>query len=411
VRPYMDARMPHFGDEAVGHLVEAFLAVDANASFAPADSSTAPLSGADAIRAGHRLAGTTGLSCITCHTTAGQPSLGVPGMDLAIMHERLQPDWFRRWMDDPIALRDGTRMPSYFENGRSILGRILDGDATAQIDALWAWMSLGDALPLPEGVVVDRAAYDVVPVEQPAYVGTFMKGLSARVLAVGFPANVHLAYDGQHVRLARVWRGQFFDASGTWRGRAGQLVEPAGDAVQELPPGPSFALTDGYDDKGWMPSDSLTPWPDVGAQEADWRFLGHTRGPDGQPTFRSSWPRRSAEPKILVEETISPGLDEGGGHLVRSFDLQMAVGQRAPALRAAVSSRIEELPSAPDESRFRTAEGLTVLVRSANCRLRAMDTGTELLVVPHVFWPQIDDEPGRYPPRPKRAGFEVVLRW
>jgi hypothetical protein len=96
---------------------------------------------------------------------------------------------------------------------------------------------------------------------------------------------------------------------------------------------------------------------------------------------------------------------------VRSFELQMAVGQRAPALRAAASSLIEELPSAPDENRFRTAEGLTVLVRSAHCRLRAMDTGTELLVVPHVFWPQVDEERGRYPPRPKRAGFEVVLRW
>jgi hypothetical protein len=40
-------------------------------------------------------------------------------------------------------------MPAYFEDGRSPLTELLDGDAEKQIDALWHYLRLGSKIPLP----------------------------------------------------------------------------------------------------------------------------------------------------------------------------------------------------------------------------------------------------------------------
>jgi hypothetical protein len=41
----------------------------------------------------------------------------------------------------------GTRMPTVFPEGRSLLTDVLGGSADAQADALWAYFSLGPKLP------------------------------------------------------------------------------------------------------------------------------------------------------------------------------------------------------------------------------------------------------------------------
>ena len=46
----------------------------------------------------------------------------------------------------------GTKMPTVFPEGRSLLDKVLNGNADAQADAMWAYLSLGPKLPLPPGL-------------------------------------------------------------------------------------------------------------------------------------------------------------------------------------------------------------------------------------------------------------------
>ena len=112
VRPYMKARMPVFGDHAVGGLAADLAAADG----IPRDAVEPPFS-AELAGIGHELVGTDGVSCVQCHTAAGHPALGVPAVDLASMHERLRPGWFRKHLLDPQKTNPGTRMTAFWGNG------------------------------------------------------------------------------------------------------------------------------------------------------------------------------------------------------------------------------------------------------------------------------------------------------
>ncbi len=370
VRPYMHARMPRFGAAAVEHLGDALFAADGGR-----DHIAEPAFDPERIAAGRRLTGSGGgLSCISCHTTAGQDSIGLPGLDLARMHARLQRPWFERWMREPLAMRAGTRMPSFFDEGRSSITKEFDGDAEAQIDAVWAYLALGDAMPLPPGVVIDHAAYEIVAAERPAYVGSFMQGLSARVLSVGFPERLSVAFDQHHVRLARTWTGDFFQAAGTWRGRAGQLETPGGETARDLPDGPAFAVLPAHD----------APWPTEAGKLAGWRLRGHTRDEAGLPTFRYALDGRS----LVVEESPRAELGRDGPYLVRRFVLSLGPGARRPVHRAAVADEITAV-----DGGWETSDGLRISVRNAAGRVRDRRAHRELIVLP------------------RSDAFEIELRW
>lgn len=357
VRPYMLARMPRFGEQAVAALVEALPAADCAAA-APDANETGHVDAAR-IAAGRELLGDAGFRCISCHGVAGHEGVGLPGLDLAFTTQRLTREHFENWMMEPLALRAGTRMPTYFDEGQSTIKTILDGDPAAQIDALWAYMSLGNEMPLPPGLVVDRASYDVLPVDRPRIVAVFMKDLSARVLAVGYPERVGAAFDAANVRLGKVWRGDFFNLEGTWRGRAGQLEVPPGDGVHDLPPGPALARAD------------AAAWPDLDARGSGWRMSGQLRDAAGLPSFRYG------RDGLQVEETFEPIFDPTAGRLVRHMRL---TGPEAEAhvLRAALSSSITEAA----DGVFHCDNGLAIVVHAGEVTLRTGESGTELLVAP-----------------------------
>lgn len=301
VRPYMHTRMPAFGEKAGGFVTEAFLGM------APSEIADLkdPFDRAE-VEMGKELVGIGGFACISCHQLAGHRSVGIQGLDLATVGDRLRRAWFEEWLVDPHSKRSNTRMPVFWdEDGRSAVTKYGDGRAEIQIDALWEYLSLGPNLPLPEGLVSDSDTFNLTPLTEPIYFGTFMEGLSARVLAVGFPERVHLAFDQHHVRLAKVWRGDFINAEGTWNGRAGQLEHPAGVDVRDLPPGPAFALV-GPDDA----------WPTEDPKVMGWRMRGHRRDAKGHPTFRYGFGT------LEVEETLIPELDADGPYLRRILVLQ-----------------------------------------------------------------------------------------
>jgi hypothetical protein len=102
---------------------------------------------------GQKLIGKAGgFSCVSCHAVGSMPALEVfdsEGINLAYSGERLLPSYYRRWMRNPLSIDPQTKMPTYFDEGKSPLTDVLDGDAEKQIDAVWQYLRLGDKMPLP----------------------------------------------------------------------------------------------------------------------------------------------------------------------------------------------------------------------------------------------------------------------
>jgi mono/diheme cytochrome c family protein len=292
VRPYMAARMPQFGAARVGHLPALFEQADE----LPGDRDAAPFS-TEAVAAGQRLAGKGGLSCIQCHNFQGYRGIGVPAVDLATVSERLKPGWFRQLLLDPVSLSMNSRMPEFWSRGTSPVTDLYGGDPGRQIDALWTFLSLGSAAPLPEGLVIPDSEYEIVPTDEPRLVSVFLEGASPRSVLVGFPERIHYAFDVQSSRLALAWRGRFFNARGTWEGRAGKLERPPSDDVLALAAGPCV----------------VAPETDGGPSEP--RALGHGWDEERRPVWR--WAIGAVE----VEERLRPALDASGTHLVHEVEL------------------------------------------------------------------------------------------
>ena len=146
VRPYLATRMPQFGAANVGSLASELVLVDSGASVAVA----APAGDA---AVGAELVGLGGYSCVSCHSFGPHPSLGISVMDLTRMAERLNWGWFRRYLEDPVTLRPGTRMPSFWPEGKAAVPSVLGGDTDRQIAAIWAYLSLGKEAPPPPGLL------------------------------------------------------------------------------------------------------------------------------------------------------------------------------------------------------------------------------------------------------------------
>ena len=252
VRPYMHTRMPSFGAANVGHLTELLTSLDlegreaVEASYREAD-----------IELGRRLAGTSGLGCIQCHNLAGHQSIGIPAVDLALVRDRLRVDWFRRLVLDPESIGMNSRMPRFFgADGRSPVRDILDGDPARQAEALWTWLSLGTAVPLPEGLVIERGTYELTPVERVITAGVFFAGASARVTLVGFPERVHAAFDVENSRLdRRPGAGVSSTRAGTWHGARGPVG--AGHPTEDV----LRAAARACDLRARWTSASDSPWP------------------------------------------------------------------------------------------------------------------------------------------------------
>ncbi|HEX6885340.1 MAG TPA: PA14 domain-containing protein [Planctomycetota bacterium] len=300
-RPYMKTRMPQFGAANVHGLVELFTLVDA-----PLRDEREPEFSAEAVEAGKLLAGTKGLGCIQCHELAGHPSIGIPAVDLATVHERIYPGWFRELLMDPVALKMNTRMPAFWVDGKSPVKTLYEGDPARQVDALWTYLSLGSSMPLPHGLVPLPGEYEVEVYDEPVCVGVFMAGVSPRTVCVGLPERVHYAFDVEHSRLALAWRGRFLDATGTWHARAGQLEKPAGEDVLEFPSGPLVARL----------ARPEGAWPSDEDALRSCRVLGRTQDAEGRPVFRY----RVGD--VVVSESIVPEVSPGGPVLRRVVDLQ-----------------------------------------------------------------------------------------
>ena len=268
VRPYMATRMPQFGEANVGHLADLLHQVD---DPTPDDPTTA-VSLMDT-KYGRRLLGIKGMACITCHTYGPFPSLGVPAIDLTQMSHRLKRSWFRDYLIHPASLRPGTRMPSFFPEGKSVNDEIFEGDTDRQIQALWGFLEIADASNPPDGLV--QGTKEIIAADEAVIYRNFIAGSGARSIGVGYPEKANLSFDAATMRLAMIWHGPFIDGARHSSGRGQGFEPPLGHNRLSLPEGPPLAF---------LP-DQNGAWPETVGKIGGFEFKGYRLDGERRPTF------------------------------------------------------------------------------------------------------------------------------
>ena len=357
VRPYMATRMPQFGEANVAHLQDAFEQADARPDARPQPNNFAPGAAEAANKHGRRLVGTTGLSCIACHTFAGNKSLGVPALDLSTIGQRLKWDWFRRYLLDPASLRPGTRMPQFWPEGVAVGKDILGGNTEQQIAAIWFYLARKNFTDLPTGLLQAKLA--IVATNEPVIYRNFIQDAGARAIAVGYPEKANLAFDANDVRLALIWQGEFIDAARHRTGRGVGYEPPLGHGVVKLPPGAPFAVLASESDA----------WPKEAGKAAGYQFKGYTLDERQRPSFRYAFGQ------IEFDDVPIPVPGEVDAGFRRTLTLRAPSPVSNLYFRAAVG-KIEEKP----DGSFLVDEKVRLRFTGAKATIRRNGDKSELLV-------------------------------
>ena len=357
VRPYMLTRMPQFGELNVGRLPQALEQADQAAEARNAPETSGPLQP----KFGRKLVGTTGLSCISCHTFGEHKSLGIPALDLTTMAKRLKYDWFHRYLINPPSLRPGTRMPSFWPEGEAVNQDILDGNTDAQIAAIWAYLKEGSKADLPDGLI--QGKMEIVAEKEPRIYRNFIAGAGTRAIGVGYPEKVNLAFDANNMRVAMIWQGSFIDAARHSTGRGAGFEPPLGHNVRNLPEGAPFAFLEGPDPR----------WPNESGKEAGYRMIGYVLDEARRPVFRYDYRG------VQIEDRFTPMKGEVDNYFQREIRLQSEQPVRDLYYRAAQASTIE-----PRGNNSFLIDGKVILNFSGDAIeepvMRGTDKGKELLI-------------------------------
>ena len=353
VRPYLNTRMPKFGAANVGHLAELFIALDRHAvPVAPTNDSP------DAQReAGRRLAGTDGLSCIACHRFNRQPAHALQTLDLLTTTERLNEDWFRRFLRDPNKFNPGTRMLPFWPGGQSLIPAVLDGSTDRQHAALWTFFSDGPKAKFPEGLSRQNMEL-VVGGEAVVYRGKLWEA-GFRAVAMGYPGQLNAAFDAEEMRLALVWRGRFLNAGAHWDVQGMGQIRPLGTDVVVFPHGSALAVL----------AEKNSAWPTRTGKALGMRFRGYQIDALKRPTLLYDFGG------VAVEDFLSPSSSGEKPALHRTLKFKGATPDGLH-LRVAVG-KLSPLGT----NTWRLDDALTLRVTSAESALvRGMAEKQELLV-------------------------------
>lgn len=352
-RPYMHTRMPGFGLANLPGFVEALTELDKPL---PRPEVAFDTTMAKVKAAGRFLVGSQALSCIKCHTFAGQRAEGVQGIDLTIMTRRLQPAWFHRYLLDPQQVRPGTRMPASWPNGETFYPNLLGGKTTAQIEAIWLYLADGGNAQHPVGL--GQQSIPLLPSGSAIIYRNFIQGAGTRAIGVGYPERANLAFDANEMRLALIWQGAFIDAARHWTDRGAGWEGPLGDNVIRWHEGVPFASLEKPD----------TPWPTSKASDLGYRFGGYRLTPDDRPTFLYSFDGVEVEDFPNAVAGTEPSL---------LWTLRVKAKRPVSDLffRAAVADRIE-----PQADNTFVVGNMKIVVRDAEGRIRRSRDKDELLI-------------------------------
>lgn len=354
VRPYLNTRMPQFGATNVGHLTELFVALDRHAQpIIPAPDTP------DAQRdTGRKFVGTGGLSCIACHRFNRQPGQALQVIDLTTATERLNEDWFRQFLLDPNRFQPGTRMPTFWPDGNTLLPDVLGGNTARQLAALWTYLADGSRAKFPEGLSRQNVEL-IVGGEAVVYRGKLWEA-GFRAIAAGYPGQLNAAFDAEEMRLALLWRGRFLNAGAHWGVQGMGQIRPLGTDVVVFPHGPALAIL----------VDANTPWPTESSKAAGMKFRGYQLDALRRPTLLYSFRN------VGVEDFVNPveAVGKAGLHRTMKFTdptpdglyFRIAVGRLKPA----------------DDNAWRLNDALTLRVRGGSTAFARGNGDERELLVP-----------------------------
>ena len=286
IRPYMNTRMPQFGEENIGHLLALFESNDRlpKTEFAEfKDQKEMRMRGLE-------LAGNQGLNCVACHTYQYKLSDTMPAVDLTEMTERLKKDWFYQYMLSPQQFSPNTVMPSFWPGGNAIRSDI-EGSPEEQLETLWQYLIDGRQARAPSGVV--RKPLEIIVNNEAQMLRRSYPGIGKRGIGVGYPGGVNIAFDAEQMRLGSIWKGKFADPSGVWTGQGSGKVRPMGRAI-EFAKGPEL--------------DSQTkPWVVDDGRPPNHQFKGYALDQRQRPTFR--YTMESESTIINVKDFFTEAID------------------------------------------------------------------------------------------------------
>lgn len=329
-RPWMTLRMPQYGPDCVGHLAEALPALEG----ATTDDA---IGGAefteDKLKNGRILAGKSGHGCITCHDISGQPGGGTRGPDLATTNKRVRYEWYTRWMHQPQRLAPGTKMPQILIDGQSLLKTVYDGDGPKQLEALWAYFSLGPGLPLPSGMEPPKGMV-IGAGERPEIMRTFMPDdAGTKCIAVAFPGGTNVVFDSAQGRLAYAWSGNFLEMSNVWNNRGGNQAKLLGSKFWIAPAGNPWLVSDSRETPDF---DKQAKNPAYGAPLPDGKtytgikavtFEGYTLDSHGNPSFQYRVSADEGRSTLQISESPQTGGSSLANGVGRVFSVEFPAGK------------------------------------------------------------------------------------
>ena len=311
VRPYMKTRMPQFGEENVGHLVQLFQAADQLPK-----TRFAEFTDQKKMReTGLHLAGNKGLNCVACHTYKYKISDTMPAVDLTEMTDRLKKDWFYRYMLAPQEFAPNTVMPSFWPQGKAIR-KDLSGTPELQIEALWQFLIDGRQARAPSGVV--REPLEIIVTTEAVMLRRSYPGIGKRGIGVGYPRGVNLAFDAEQMRLGMIWKGKFVDPAGVWTGQGSGNVRPMGKMIH-------FAKGPALDDRS-------KPWAVDEGRPPNHQFKGYTLDKSRRPTFRYRFET------VEVEDFFSQAEDQSTKQISLRRSVSLLASKRRDDLRFRIAS-------------------------------------------------------------------------
>jgi cytochrome c553 len=385
-RPWMQLRMPQYGEANVGFLPEALPALEGTV----ADDSVykLPLNAAK-IQVGKQIVGKSGLGCISCHDIGGVANTGTRGPDLSTINQRVRYEWYERWLHQPLRMAPGTRMPQAFVEGKSTLSTVLNGDPKSQAEAMWSYLSLGPGLPLPEGLEPPKGLI-VSAKDRPEVLRTFMPDAGSKGIAVGYPIGLNVAFSADQCRLAYAWAGNFLDASPVWANRGGAPAKLLGPKFWIAPPGHPWGLTTNPN----IPPDFLgrvnnpafgQPLPLEPARVYDGpravNFDGYSLNPDDRPTFRYTLRENDQDGVLKVSETIIPVKSAVAPGLIRQFAVEAPAGYSAWLLAGQSTKQVRVIPSAGGINLVMPAKGEILLFPVAGSQVVIPQDGDKAVVL------------------------------
>lgn len=318
-RGYLDASMPQFGEANVGLLVDLFGKVDElEAAKIPVVANLQ-----ESKDAGHRMIGTTGLSCIACHDFNGQKSGGVSALDLVSVTERLQKNWFHLYLREPSRFHPLVIMPTYWPDGKAALPAILGGDAGQQIEALWLYLEDGPRVRKPAGLSRQSNELRVGDV---AEICRGRSPVGYRGIGVGYPERLNLAFDSEEMALRQLWKGEFANVD------LGSF-QPRGTDRISFPPGIPFHRLNSLEDNWPYKGKTSYPFP----QDQGYQFRGYHLDALRRPTFLYHYG------DIAVEDGFEDLRDKNGkAYFKRTLSFDAPAGQLPFYFRAAAGKSISK---------------------------------------------------------------------